>query len=266
MSESSWVSQPTNSVSSFPSPGGDSDTLWKDTLYNAQVEDLWDIPEFRKYCRPFASEEDENGAHEKQPGLVFRFSTDIQSGNNVFGKLLSGGDHAYDPSVFANKIFSAGIWFSDYLSDSVVEDLAEAPRVYLVPVGLDIMSVPTSGNPNMVREWNIVDQRIPVPIPVEGSELDRGDWMPLYDSLSGVYGEQRRFSSFRAYHDGGALIDSDELVTDSRLFGRSVWNSQWVLIIPGASLNSDPAEGLRRFMQQVSDIKLVFETYGISGN
>ena len=79
-------------------------------------------------------------------------------------------------------------------------------------------------------------------------------------------GRPRKFSSFRAYHDGTDAIDDDELVFDNRLVGRSVWNTEWVLIIPGLTLNADPDEGLRRFIQQVSDIKLVFKTYGYRGN
>ena len=90
--------------------------------------------------------------------------------------------------------------------------------------------------------------------------------MPIYDSLNGQYGEQRMFSDFRAYHDGGDEINDDELAYNSRLIGRSVRNTQWVLIIPGRTLNADPVEGLNRFIDKVSDIKLVFETYGYSGN
>ncbi|VGO20758.1 hypothetical protein [Pontiella sulfatireligans] len=258
--------QPVGEDSSFPSPGGNSDALWKQALANSTVSDLWDVPEFRQHCRAFAAEADGNGDHVEQPGLVMRFSTQIQSGKNVFGLPLSGADHYYSSSVFANKIHAAGIWFSDYQSDDVLNDLPETPRVYLLPVGLDVMSVPTSANPDVVRAWNVVDQRIPIPVPALGSDLDRSDWVPLYDSLSGQYAENRRFSEFRAYHDGGVLVDADELVSDTRLFGRSVWNTEWMLIIPGANLNSDPEVGLQRFIDQVSDIKLVFETYGISGN
>jgi hypothetical protein len=261
----------TNSVQpvaedNFPSPGGDSDALWKQTLAASTVPDLWEVAEFRQYCRPFAAEANESGDRIPQPGLVLRFGTSIESGRNVFGLPLSGSDHAYDPSVFATKVFGAGIWFSDYQSADVLEDLPEAPRVYLIPVGLDKMSIPTSANPGDVREWNVVDQRIPVPVPAVDSELDRSDWVPLFDSLSGQYGEIRRFSSFRAYHDGEALVDDDELVYDTRLFGRSVWNTEWMLILPGATLNSNPDEGLQRFIDQVTDIKLVFKTYGTSGN
>ena len=56
-----------------------------------------------------------------------------------------------------------------------------------------------------------------------------------------------------------------DAIRDSRLVGRSIWNTQWMLIIPGATLNSDPNTGLDRFTDQVTDIKFTFETYGQSG-
>jgi hypothetical protein len=88
----------------------------------------------------------------------------------------------------------------------------------------------------------------------------------LLDSLNGQLGEPRKYAAFRAYHDGSDVVDTDELVTDTRLIGRSVWNTQWVLIIPGRMLNADPNVGLDRFIQQVTDIKMVFQTYGFAGN
>ena len=61
------------------------------------------LPEYRYFCRPFASESDEAGVHVKEPALVLRFSTQIMAGKNVFGWPLSGGDHYYDPSLFVTK-------------------------------------------------------------------------------------------------------------------------------------------------------------------
>ena len=55
------------------------------------------------------------------------------------------------------------------------------------------------------------------------------------------------------------------MVYDSRLVGRSVWNTEWVLIIPGRSLNYDGNEGITRLINQISDIELYFDTYGMSG-
>jgi hypothetical protein len=96
----------------------------------------------------------------------------ITAGQNVFGRPLSGGDHAFDPSVFATKIRSVGVWFSDYLSDDVLNDLPQAPRVYLIPVGADIMSMANSPTPDKLRIWKVVDQQIPVPLP--SGELQSG--------------------------------------------------------------------------------------------
>jgi hypothetical protein len=260
--------QPTDEedlLDQFTDPGADSDALWLETLLDAQVDDLWNLPEFRYYCRAFAPEATADGTHVKQPGIVLRFGTQIRAGENFFGHPLSGADHAYDPSNFATKIRSVGVWFSDYRSKNVLSDLAETPRVYLVPTGVDVMRIPTSNDTRFLRIWNVVDQRIPVPWPSTTADLDQADYIPLLDSLNGRMGEPRRFSSFRAYHDGSDTVTDAELVSDSRLVGRSIWNSEWLLIIPGISMNADPEVGLERFREQVSDIKLVFETYGYSG-
>ena len=53
---------------------------------------------------------------------------------------------------------------------------------------------------------------------------------------------------------------------DSRLVGRSVWNTEWVLIIPGGTLLNDANAGLDTFINIVSDIKIYFQTYSYSGN
>ena len=245
-----------------PSGGESSDDVWERQLKSMWVDNLWEVPEFRQFCRPLDAMPDDG----VEPGLVIRFKTDGKAGENVFGRLLSGGDHSYDPSVYAVKIRAAGIWFSDYQSEDLDTDLSATPRVYLVPSGMDILSYSTASDPTETRYWNVVDQRIPMPMTALDSELDQSDWIPVFDNLSGRYGEQRRFSSFRAYHDGSDEVNEDELVYDSRLIGRSVRNTQWVLIIPGRTFNADPVEGLNRFINQVSDIKLVFETYGYSGN
>lgn len=257
--------QPVDNVE-FPSAGALSDDLWRETLENARVDNLWDIPEYRYYARPFASDIDQNGNAAVEPGIVLRFGSTITAGQNFFGRPLSGGDHAFDASVFANKIRSVGVWFSDYFSDDVLNDLPQAPRVYLFPVGADIMSVPNAPSPSQVRVWNVVDQAIPVPLPSVSSSLDRSSFTPLLDSLNGRIGTPRRYSSFRAYHNAEAEVDYDELAFDSRLVGRTVWNTEWMMIIPGLTLNSDPDEGLDRFIDQVTDINLIFQTYGFSGN
>ena len=148
----------------------------------------------------------------------------------------------------------------------MLNDLPQAPRVYLIPAGADVMSIPNAGSPDRIRMWKVVDQQVPVPLPSVTASLDRSGFTPLLDSLNGRLGDPRRYASFRAYHNAEAEVDYDELVFDSRLVSRSVWNTEWVMIIPGLMLNSDPDEGLDRFISQVTDIQLIFQTYGYTGN
>ncbi|MCL5099413.1 MAG: hypothetical protein M1608_18145 [Candidatus Omnitrophica bacterium] len=232
-----------------------SDAEWRAVLKNHVVADLWDLPEFRRYCRPFAPE-----SAGPQPGLVIRFPTTITFGLNFFNWPLSGGDSAYDPTLFATKVRSVGVWFKDYNGTG----LSMTPRVYLIPAGADILRSP-SGQNLETREWRVVDQKIPVPFPIGFSSLNDPAWIPLNDSLGETYADIRRFSSFRAYHDSGSF-NAAETISDSRLIGRSVWNNDWVLIIPGGTFLNDANAGLLKFIDTVSDIKLFFQTYSYSGN
>jgi hypothetical protein len=245
-------------------PDAGSDLNWKQTLQNADYykSDLWQVPEFRRYCRTFAPET--NGP---QPGLVIPFSTKITSGQNFFGWPLGGGDSAYDPSVYATRIASVGIAFAGY--DNAT--LARTPRVYLVPVGTDIMTIPNSPNLDM-RLWKVVDQNIPVPYPATTANLSSPTWKPLLDTITGsdgTFGDVRKFSSFRATGFDSADpadIDTEQLTYDARLVGRSAWNTKWLLIIPGATLSADPTAGLDTFINSVKDIQLIINSYGYSGN
>lgn len=238
-----------------------SDTAWRDVLENAKVDNLWDIPEFRRYCRPFAGY-DESIA---EPGIVIEFESFITSRKNFFGNTLAGGDSTYDPTNFATKIFSVGTWFEGYLSsgfDTGNAQLSDTPRIYLIPIGSDVMAYPSDASPRG-RMWNVLDQKVPIPYPVLESNLDDAAWRPL-DTLGGTDAEIRKFSSFRAYHDSG--FNQSQMTFDTRLVGRSVWNTRWMLIIPGSTLNGDPEAGLETFINNISDIKLFFQTYGYSGN
>ncbi len=255
----------------FRIPGNDaSDGLWRQTLKQYRVADLWQVPEFRRYCRPPAPRS--AGA---LPGLVIPFGTEIVLGHNVFGWPLGGGDHAYDPSVFANKIQSAAVYLDNY----PVASLAATPRVYMVPAGLDVMTIPTSAELK-TREWSIVDQAIPVPYATGTNDLADPSWIPVCDGLAEPLGQIRRFSSFRAKDSSEFDPGADALSYDTRLIGRSVWNTRWLLIVPGGSLLADGDEGLdtlidgtpvpggtsERDLNGVQDILLLLHTYGYSGN
>ncbi|KPA14404.1 conserved hypothetical protein, secreted [Candidatus Magnetomorum sp. HK-1] len=235
--------------------GEDNRDAWITELKKKRVENVWNVPEFRKFCRPFAPE-----SEGEQPAIVITFATNVLFGKNYFGWPLSGGDHAYDPTNFATKVRSIGLWFESYENSL----LSETPRVYLIPVGMDVMMVPNSTELD-TREWSVVDQKIPIPLPVRDSNLNNPDWIPSMDSLDGSMIQLRKFSSFRAYHDHG-YFDMDQVSFESRLVGRSVWNTRWIIIIPGGTFHYDANYGLDTFIDNVTDIKLFFQTYAISGN
>ena len=253
-------------------PGPEGDEAWRRTLKNYRVDNLQDVSEFTRLCIPFASTQPE-------PGLVIPFSTDISFGQNVFGLPLAGGDNAYDTSHFATKIRSLGVWFANYSTGTNLIGLANNPRVYLIPAGQDLMRTPdyraantSAADGSSVIRWTMDDQVIPIPYPISAEQLTNPNWMPLIRAEAGSLYDIRRYPSFRAYHDSGAPSES-EMISNSRLIGRSVWNTRWLLIIPAGTLNNDRSLGLDYFINGVSgdgngvkDIKLLFKTYSYSGN
>ena len=94
------------------------------------MANLWDLPEFRRFARPFDSE-----SQGVQPAIVLTFPTVIGSGLNFFGKELGAGDSSYDSSQFATRVRGVGMGFENFGGLPLADD----PRVYLFPVGADIL-------------------------------------------------------------------------------------------------------------------------------
>jgi hypothetical protein len=252
----------------FRIPPGDAfDKTWREVLAKYKVADVRDLLEYRTYCLPFSP------AGAAEPALVIPFSTTINFRENFFGLPLTAGDNAYDSTHFATKARGIGVWFANYRNTM----LANQPRVYLVPVGSDRMRVP-DGVGETVRSWDILDQALPIPYPLSNESWMRPDWNIRADVLGGEFFVRRRYASLRAYHDSG--FNMAEMTLNSRLIGRSVWNTKWLLIIPGGTLLADAEKGLEQFIrgrelaygsgtydgQGVKDVKLYFLTYSYSGN
>ena len=115
-----------------------------------------------------------------------------------------------------------------------------------------------------------------MPFPLSGTDLNAPGWVPG-DGLGDQLGDIRQFAAFRAYHDAGTF-DPAQTISDTRLIGRSVWNTRWLLIIPAGNLLNDRNEGIQRFINGslllngqrdgngVTDIKIFFQTYAYAGN
>jgi hypothetical protein len=276
-------------------PGSDGDVAWVDTLRKAQTGNILDDPDVRRYCMQVDSRD---GL--RVPGIVLTFGTTIANGLNLFGQPLAAGDHAFSPSSFATKIFGVGAAFEGYrgmanpsanagavgsaggtspgdpdISFLDQDAMSATPYIYLIPVGADSMRSPPLGDVTGVRTWNVEDLAVPMPFNIGGSGFSDTAFYQSSDSLSEPLFGLRKHQAFRPvsspaffgqdlYGSAGNLRRTQ--FTNNRLIGRSVWNSQWKLVIPGRTLLNDPDDGLDRFIRTVKDIKLNFVTYSYSGN
>jgi len=199
------------------------------------------------------------GETSPQPGLVIPFGTNVTQGFNFFGRPLGPDDGAYNATQFVTKIASVGVWFEGYDTDR----LARMPYAYLLPAGKDVIR--PRDTDGLLRYWNITEQLLPVPHPIGQADLENPTWSARNDGLDGQLFAIKPYASFQAFPYSDTLTAS-ELNTDTRLIGRSVWNTEWVLVIPGATLLSDPQAGLERFIEDVDDIYVYFQTYAYAGN
>ena len=274
-------------------PTSDGDSNWKDALQGARMANLLDDTDIRRHCMQI-----DDGSGLPVPGIVLTFGSTIANGLNFFGRELAAGDQTFSSSSFATKIFGVGVAFPGYRGminpaanggssnggaspadppSSFLDPLglAATPYVYLIPVGVDSMRSPPLGDTSTIRSWSVEDVAIPMPFNVGGSDFSNKNLWQASDSLTEPLFSIRKHQAFRPvsttavfspnlYGGSGSLLRSQ--FTNNRLVGRSVWNSQWKLVIPGRALLNNPNEGIDRFIQSVNDVKLHFVTYSYSGN
>lgn len=235
---------------------------WRQTLASRIVADYRDIPEVRRYC-------DLPLPDITEPAIVIQtgpndepFGTSITYLLNAFGWPLGPGDFAFNPTVSATKIRAVKVIFSGY-TISGTNALACSPYVYLIPVGDDVLRSPDAGTP---RQWHVLDQQLPVPFPLSPGSPGGPDWIPG-DTVPGL-AAIRKFDLFlAAISPRPAPCPDIGFTGSSRLIGRSVWNTKWMLIIPAGGLGGSTLdEGMRRFVNSVTDIAIEFRTYSYGGN
>ena len=266
-------------------PGEAGDDAWHDKLAAGKMDNLLDDLDVRRHCMQIA---DPDGL--PVPGIVIPFQTTIAQSFNFFGHPLAGGDHGFSPSSFATKIRAAGLAFDGYVGmdspTTVAGPLGEigantppdpnlgfldpnalsaTPYIYLIPAGIDSMRSPPLGDTSTVRSWAVEDQAIPLPFNIGNSDFAGNEGFLSSDSLSEEPFAIRKHQAFRAV-PSGTVFSGAPGFTNSRLVGRSVWNSQWKIVIPGNTLRNNTEVGLQIFNDTVTDIKLFLETYSYSGN
>ena len=216
------------------------------------------------------------------PGIVIPFRTAIQHGQNFFGLELADGDHAFSPSSFSTKIYSAGLVFRGYVGmdpyrpgssapnvvfGSTPNALSATPYVYLIPTGTDTMRAPPLGDTDQVRGWKVADQALPLPFNLGATAFSSTQFYGANETLSERPWVLRKHQAFRPVNDANFFYSSVPAeFTSSRLVGRSVWNTGWKIVIPAYTLFGSESEGLNRFTASVQDIELFLRTYSNAGN
>lgn len=253
------------------------DDAWKQALELTKKTDLMADPDVAKYCNNLRKPDGT-----PVPGFLITFSTTIQHGMNFFGMPLAAGDHAYSPSSYSTKINSAGLVMKGYLGmdpfaagtpdaggpgSSDPDALSATPYVYLIPAGIDSMLAPPFGDTNTVRSWLVQDQALPLPYNLGASDFNTTQFFNANGTLSEQPWIVRKHQAFRPVSDPAFFYSSlPTEFTNSRLIGRSVWNSRWKIVIPAYTLLSDEQDGMNRFINSVEDIQLFLRTYSQSGN
>lgn len=255
----------------------DDDRAWRQTLEQHMVSDLMADPDLAAHCMNLRKPDGS-----AVPGIVIPFSTTIEIGKNFFGLPLAGGDHKYSTSKFATKVYSTGVLFEGYRGmdpyiglnpgtttpDTSDPNLLSAtPYIYLIPLGSDRMRAPALGDTGAIRTWQVHDQALPLPFNIGANDFSDTQFF----SSDGTLREQpwilRKHPAFRPVDDPAFFYGlQPREFSNSRLIGRSVWNTKWKLVIPAYELLANEQEGLNRFAATVTDIKLFLRTYSNSGN
>lgn len=215
------------------------------------------------------------------PGFVIPFTTTIEDGLNYFGQPLAAGDHAFHRSSYSTKIFSSGIVCEGYVgmdsyaagnpngapASNAPNALSATPYVYLIPCGADSMWAPPLGDQGYRRDWTVHDQALPLPFNLGNNAFSTNQYFNADGTLTSQPWIVRKHPAFRPVSDPTLFYGYfPQEFTNTRLIGRSAWNTQWKLVIPANTLLVNEQEGMNRFVASVKDILLFLRTYSYSGN
>lgn len=253
------------------------DKLWQQVLEQHIMSNVLNDPDVATYCRNIRKTDGSS-----VPGIVIPFATIIAQGQNFFGRPLAAGDHAYTASNFATKIYSTGVVFDGYVgmdpyaigtpgagvpASSDPNALSATPYVYLIPAGVDSMYMPPLGDTAIVRSWSVKDQAMPLPFNLGQDVFSANQFFTPQGTVNEQFWIARKHQAFRPVNDPAYFYSTMPAeFTNSRLVGRSVWNSQWKLVIPANTLLNSEQDGLDKFVRTVRDIRLFLRTYSNSGN
>ncbi|GAA5481959.1 hypothetical protein [Haloferula sargassicola] len=258
-------------------PSEEDNKIWQQALEQHIMGNVLNDPDVAESCLNLRKPDGSS-----VPGFVIPFGTTIAHGLNFFGYPLASGDHAYTASNFATKIQASGVVLKGYVgmdpysagtpgaggpASSAPNSLSATPYVYLIPAGVDSMLASPLGDTAVVRSWAVKDQAVPLPFDLGNDDFAATQFFTPQGTLNEQLWITRKHQAFRPVNDASYFYSTlPSEFTNSRLVGRSVWNSQWKLVIPAYTLLNNESEALDRFVRSVSDIQLFLRTYSHSGN
>ena len=258
-------------------PDASGDSGWRQTLEQAIVPDLMSDSDVARYCNNIRKPDGS-----RVPGFLVSFSSIINHTDNFFGLPGAAGDHAYSPSSYSTKISSAGLIFKGYIgmdpyaigtpgaggpNSTDPNALRATPYAYLIPCGTDSMLAPPLGGATTRRDWTVHDQALPLPYNLGANAFNTTQFFTASGTLSEQPWILRKHQAFRPVNDPAFFYSSvPSEFTNSRLIGRSVWNTRWKIVIPAYTLLANEQDGMTRFVRSVKDIQLFLRTYSNSGN
>ncbi len=207
-------------------------------LESSIVQDLRDVPAFAQ----LASLDSDRDAG---PAIVLNFSTEV-AGRTLFGKrrgTVFGAPANFD-TCSNPKIFEYAILLEGIDNPSALGVDGSLIFAHFLPVGSSMLRAPQTGDcaQRSIRTWAVVDQRIPgvsaayrdTSGELAGQILDQFD-IPRLQTSEDLYLVNRFPVTQAQLRQTNAPVFQDELA------GWSVWNTQWVLAIPGRQF-TDPGD------------------------
>ena len=192
------------------------------------VPSLEDVPELRGCCRDMP----------KGSALVIPFATPLADGVSIFnhfGFLIGGNDAGFNSSLIDCKLTTVRVVLDGYDQ----KNLSRTPRVYLVPTGEDVFrSPPRDGDsPLESRRWSLGPHRLPATTPGQSVSSVSADNQPVSAF------RQRRLGPFGAVLGFEQINDPEQSARATKqYYGRSIYNTRWLLVIPAKLLNATISE------------------------
>jgi hypothetical protein len=227
------------------------------------VDRLEELPQMKDFAK---LEEGDPG-----PAIVLRFSTEVSSVTNFFGK--TADEFGFDSYLSSKnvKLLKCRVVFDGADMQSVNPNTgSQFVKIFLMPVGQSILTE-NDNQANLKtspRPWAVFDQYIPQP--TTELKLDDPTWSPIKtvqqgeNSLNAI----KRFDKVNAQT---SFVTTDEPQCDvvpciSDLAGRSAWNSEWLLVIPGGQFVLGAIDRTSSSYRALVRERLRLFIYGKGGN